>query len=404
MIRAWKHYDPILLALTSLATALGLFFIFDAGYARSLQGDRGALPQEFKSQLMFLPVALLTSWAVSRVRSETWLKASKVIWIVSLLLLVAVEVVGHELNGAKRWISLGPISIQPAEFAKLATVIYLAGCFANRPDWVAPTKKYKHWAQKMDHIYWPKIKRCLPALWVLISVYLIESEPDLGTAAVVMATAYALFFQGGVSRKMMLAAVLLAVGGAFGMVIKEPYRLDRVENHRHRWEQGNADDIGYQTIQSEAAMADGGMVGVGIGAGRAKHVLPATTTDFIMATVAEEFGLLGALAVLGVLAGIVWRLMILSYKVESKFNQLVLYGVAAWLAIQACVNVMMANGALPAIGIPLPFISSGGSSLVAIWMAMGVCQSMLAPAPVKESENAVARNRWGHRRPRLSGA
>ena len=154
-------------------------------------------------------------------------------------------------------------------------------------------------------------------------------------------------------------------------------------------------------------MASGGLFGVGIGNGRAKHILPATTTDFIMATIGEEVGLVGSLFVLSIIGAIVWRLKWLASRATDRFASLVLFGTAAWIGIQACVNVMMANGFLPAIGIPLPFISSGGSSLVALWMALGLCQSVLAPQPepvVEEEARETDRNRRRHGRARLSRA
>jgi cell division protein FtsW len=397
-----KHYDPVLFGLTVLATLLGLAFIFDAGYARSLSLGRGYIPGEFRQQLIYFAAGLIGYWVVVRFHADQWLKASKAIWMLSLLLLVAVEFVGTTLNGATRWINVGPINLQPAEFAKLATVIYLAGCFAERADW--QTKKYKDWAAWLDATLVPKLVRCAPGFWVLFSVVLIEKEPDLGTAAVIAATAFAMFFAGGVSRKSILACFALAVVGAGLMVWKEPYRLDRIVNHNHRWDMKNVDDVGFQTVQSELGMATGSLLGVGPGAGRSKHIMPATTTDFVMATVGEEFGLLGSLFVLGAIGAIVWRLLHLARKAEKRFQMLVLFGVAGWIGIQSTVNFMMANGTLPAIGIPLPFISSGGSSLVALWLALGVCQAMLLPVPKKEEKKiAPSHQRWGNGGTRVPG-
>jgi cell division protein FtsW len=163
------------------------------------------------------------------------------------------------------------------------------------------------------------------------------------------------------------------------------------------------DDLGYQTVQSEAGMAAGSLVGVGIGAGRAKHVMPAATTDFIMATISEETGLLGSLVVIGVIGLIVSRLWSLSRRSEDQFSSLVLGGTAAWIGIQTTVNVMMANGMLPAIGIPLPFISSGGSSLVALWAALGICQ-VVAPERVPvEARDEARTDGWRDRRTYLPG-
>jgi len=163
------------------------------------------------------------------------------------------------------------------------------------------------------------------------------------------------------------------------------------------------DDLGYQTVQSEAGMAAGNLVGVGIGAGRAKHVMPAATTDFIMATISEETGLLGSFVVLGVIGIVVSRLWTLSLKATDKFSSLVLGGTAAWIGVQSTVNVMMANGFFPAIGIPLPFVSSGGSSLVALWAALGLCQALAPQRVPVEARDAARTDGWRDRRTYLPG-
>jgi cell division protein FtsW len=206
---------------------------------------------------------------------------------------------------------------------------------------------------------------------------MIEREPDLGTAAVILAIAAVMLFLGGVSKRSLVVGVLIGALGVFFLVTLEPYRVERILHHSERWNVGMVDDLGYQTTQSETAMAGGGFWGVGIGSGRAKHMLPAATTDFILATIGEETGLLGALGVLAMLGVLAWRLMHLGMRLSDRFGQLVLFGTAAWLGVQSSVNVMMANGTLPAIGIPLPLISSGGSSLIAIWGCLGICQSLV---------------------------
>lgn len=188
------------------------------------------------------------------------------------------------------------------------------------------------------------------------------------------------------------------------MVTKEAYRMDRINNHVTRWDAGNVDDTGFQTCQSELAMASGAFTGVGFGNGRAKHILPATTTDFVMATVGEELGVLGPLLMLGLMGGVTWRIWRLAKLAETRFAKLVLVGTAWWFVVQACTNLMMANATLPAIGIPFPFISSGGSSLLSIWLAIAICQVVAAPSSAKEGAYASGRDRWGNGRARLSGS
>jgi len=276
--------------------------------------------------------------------------------------------------------------VQPAEFAKLAAIIYLAGYFAERKAWPKKIKYPKTWVSRVDNIWIPKLIRCMPAIWVFAAVILIEVEPDMGTGAVIAATGFAMFFPAGVTKKSIIVAALVAAIAGTAAVVKEPYRLQRFTHHVQRWSDENFDDLEFQSVQAELAIASGGMPGVGLGAGRAKHVLPATTTDFVWATIGEETGVWGSLIVLSVLGGIVFRLLYLARTAKTRFNMLLLYGVGSWIGIQTCVNVMMANAFLPAIGIPLPFISSGGSSLVALWLALGVCQGTLAKAPDKEGE------------------
>lgn len=412
MFKALRLHDPILFGFALLATVLGIVCIFDAGYVRALKDGSNFIPREVIAQIAFLPLALFLGGWVARVRPEQWRKWSKLVWIVAFvaLLLPMVPGLGVEMNGAKRWVKLfslpmvGQIMIQPAEFAKVAVVIYLAGVFAGRPAWPKKIKAQKTWAHWLDNVAIPKLMRLMPAFWVLAAVVLIEKEPDLGTGAVVAAIAYAMFFAGGVTKKSIIWAAVLAAAGVMLLIHQEPYRLDRIVNHGSRWSESNMDDVGWQTVQSEVGMASGGLLGNGPGNGRAKHVMPAATTDFMLTTIAEEFGFLGAAFVVLVLGVLAMRLIMIAPTAATPFGSLVLSGVGWWIAIQTCVNVMMANGTLPAIGIPLPFISSGGSSLIALWLAMGLCQSALSPQPVKEEESAPDRYRWGNRRARLSRA
>ena len=397
--------DPALIALALAASFLGLVFIFDAGYARSLASGRGMIPGEFKTQLMMFVVSIVAGGLMSKLPGDKWQKASKLIWFLAFVSVFLPEIPGlaHRQNGADRWFKLPFLPpIQPAEFVKVAVIIYLAGLFAKRKAW--EPKPAKDWAQWLDRNLGRKLKRCLPALWIVIACVVIEKEPDMGTAAVIAATAFALFVVGGVSKKTLIAGSVAGVLLVGWLVTHESYRMERIRNHGARWSAENMDDAGWQTVQSEIGLAAGGLIGVGPGAGRAKHVLPAATTDFVSATIGEEFGLLGMWGVLAVLGGLVFRLFHLAKRAADPFAALYLSGFGAWIAVQTSVNVMMANGLLPAIGIPMPFVSSGGSSLIALWMGIGIANSVLVRRPVREEAVETDRDRWGHGRARLSGA
>jgi cell division protein FtsW len=387
--------DPILFVLALAASVMGLVFVFDAGYARSLRDGYGMIPREFVGQILYVGIAVGIGWLCSRLRGDIWERLARPGWVLNIALLGLVLVFGMEMNGAHRWFKIGPITVQPAEFAKVAIVVYLAAVFANRKGWRLPellkSKKRSapNWALALDHVWIPRMRRIMPAFWVLACLVLIELEPDLGTGFIVATTAFALFWVGGVSRKSLVWCLAIAGILLFAIIQLQPYRLERITTHFDRWNPSNVDGIAYQTVQSELAMASGGLVGVGMGVGRAKHVMPAATTDFIAATIGEEFGFLGWLAVVGVLGGITWRLVVNAQRAPTKFGQLALLGFGSWIGMQSVVNLMMANGTAPAIGIPLPFISSGGSSLVALWMAVGISQAALVPALARSSKGVA---------------
>lgn len=388
-----------------LMSLLGCGVILTAGFARSIASGDGFLSRELIIQFIALLLAVPTMIGIARVPASVWRRLMPVVFFIAFLGLLAVKLFGHEMSGAQRWIKLGPITIQPAEFMKVAAILFVAVILSTRKEWKMPKLgRNPDWAKKLDHLYLPKLMRFWPALLLLGVIYMIEREPDLGTAAVVGAVTYLMFCFGGATRFSIVFVTLLAVVGTWMMVKSEPYRMERITSHLHRWEDHHVDDIGYQTTQSETAMASGGFAGVGVGAGRAKHMMPAATTDFAMATVAEETGFLGVVFVLAATGFIIWRLLEMAKLSSTLYGYHLCIGVAIWLTVQACVNLAMANGFLPPIGIPFPFISSGGSSLFALWIALGLCQSAYCEQPALEGSHEARRHRWGHRRTRLSGA
>lgn len=402
-----KRFDPYVLIWALVASVVGLLVVFDAGYARSMASGKGPIPREFIVQGISLLVSLVVGIYAANARVQKVFQSAKGWWWLTLVLLVGVMVphIGYEMNGAHRWYKLGPFTFQPAEFAKLTSILYVAAILHHWKAWPAKLPKCRTWTSKFESIWIPKLRRLWPAGVVLLAVGFIAIEPDLGTGAIVAAIAWTMFAVGGVSRKSLLWVSIVGLAGCWLVVRMEPYRMERIENHQHRWDIDHVDDTGFQTVQSELAGAAGKWIGVGVGAGRAKHVMPAATTDFVTSTVAEEFGFLGWCLIVAPIAALSVRLLQLAPTAPTKFGRLVCIGTGAWIAVQSVVNIMMANGTLPAIGVPLPFISSGGSSLIAIWLALGVSQAAMQPILVKK-EGAVEadRHRWRHGRTRFSGA
>ena len=396
--------DPMLFWLCVAVSLLGLVAIWNAGYARSSAAG-SVLPRELVNQTLYLVIAVFVGWLCTFVPRDKWNTLAWVGLLLSFLALIAVHlpVIGHTQNGATRWIKLGPFTLQPAEFVKLAAVMFLAATMAGHTPWKDPKKHFKNFGERIDRVWIPKLKRGFPFLLVLILAIVVERQPDLATGAVIVASGVAIIVVAGVTRK---SLILLALGStllATAAVIDEPYRLERFKAHWTRWDDANRLDKGYQTVISETALARGGIFGVGLGNGEAKTRLPAPTTDFVLTTVGEEFGLVGVLSIVGLLGAVVWRLFWLGARSQDVFGRLVFVGLGTWIGIQACTNVVMVNGSLPPIGIPLPFVSYGGSSLLALWMAIGISMTMVAKNTRKEvAEPETDSYGWRNRRARIS--
>lgn len=381
--------DYLLYAAALVASLFGLIAIWDAGYAES--AAQGAMiPSGLYGQVILGFLGMLFGLFLQRVSPEKYKKLVWPIMIGTCLLLVGVLLLGKEVNGATRWFRLGKMSFQPSELAKLSCVIFIAAGFAGLKPWVQP--KVRRMGQWFGKVGLEKFIRALPLVPVLIVCGLIELQPDLKTAMVILITACFMMWAAGVSKKSFatLGIVLVVLAGA--LIIDKPYRLTRVASHWDRWSESKIDSIGYQTTQSETALATGGILGKGFGQGRAKYTLPEPTNDFILATIGEETGLIGSLVVIGLLGFVVMRLYNHGMQRIDRFEKLLLVGVSCWIGIQTITNILVANGFLPVMGVPLPFFSAGGSSLFALWLAIGVCQSVISSPNVRVEQGGLTSN------------
>jgi cell division protein FtsW len=272
-----------------------------------------------------------------------------------MLVAVLVPGIGLTVNGARRWLGAGPLTVQPTELFKLTMLVYTADLMARR-----------------SHVLDSPRKTLVPVLVVFgAGGALIMMQPDLGSVIVAGGITTAVLFAGGVR----LAP--LAGGAAAGLVlasilaIAAPYRRARVMAFIDPWE--SPDSIGYQNIQSLVGIASGGLTGVGIGEGRVKWgYLPEAHTDFIFAVLAEEMGLIGSLLVLSLFVLIAVMGIRIALRAPDRFGTLVAIGIVVWLVTQAMVNIGAVVGVLPITGIPLPFVSFGGTSLVVGMAAVGL--------------------------------
>lgn len=336
---------------------LGILMVFSASQvttASSVDFDRD--PFFFlKRQLVFLGVglgALILARRVDLERWRPWLGMPMLISCMGLLGLVLVA--GPEINGAHRWLVLGPLRFQPAEFAKLAMIFYMADFLARRGEKVA------------------SFLRIVPALAIFGTVLvLIEREPDLGTALVVAGVFMAMLFIAG-GRLVHLGG--MAAAGAVVVVVSviaKPYRMKRITSFLDPM--SDPQGSGYHSIQSLMALGSGGVWGRGVGASHAKYkYLPEAHTDYIFAILGEELGLVGTLSVVTLFLTLLYKGFKVAVRARRPYLRYLAAGITFQLTLQALLNIGVVCGALPSTGIPLPFISYGGTSLLFSLASIGL--------------------------------
>ena len=298
--------------------------------------------------------------AAFQVPLRAWQQAAPWLFVagVVLLALVLVPGIGREVNGARRWLPLGVVNLQPSELMKLAVVLYAADYTVRK------------------HALLHSFRRgLLPMLGVMLVVgWLLLREPDFGAFVVICAVAMAILFLGGMNGRWFAALAVLAAIGFALLVISSPYRMQRIFGFMDPW----ADPFGsgYQLSHALIAFGRGEWLGVGLGASVEKLLyLPEAHTDFLLAVIAEELGFAGVALVVAAFAWLVLRALAIGRRaadLERPFNALVAQGVAVWLGVQAFINMGVNMGVLPTKGLTLPFMSFGGSALVTSCVALAL--------------------------------
>jgi cell division protein FtsW len=356
----------LLLAIPFAVLCLaGLFMVLSAS-AAEIQSEFGSPWYQFQRQAMWLGIGALVLVVAARGDYRRLRPFIRYLLAGTIVLLVAVIVpgVGSTVNGSSRWLELGPLTVQPSELAKLALVLFAAELFTRRAD---SMEEYR--------ISFIPLVLVMAAMGVLIM-----AQPNLGTTVLLVVIALAMSWAAGVPGRVLAVAVGVAATGAGLLAVMAPYRMRRLTAFTDPW----ADPLntGYQTIQSQAALANGGLTGQGLGRGRSKFgFLPEGHTDFIFSNVGEEFGLVGALVVVGLFVVIAVAGVWVATNSPDRFGALVAVGITTWITVQALVNLGAAVGLLPITGVPLPLVSAGGSSLIVTMAACGVLLSIARRVP-----------------------
>lgn len=341
--------------MTAALLGLGLVMVWSASSAFA-QESHGSAHYFLIKQVLWAALGL-TGMAVAMRTDYRRLRDPRFVYgavIVTTLLLVLVLFL-RPVNDAHRWIRIGSLSFQPAELAKLVVILFLA----------------YHLERKAE-----RVNEFLPSLFPVLLLlgwlaFLIYIQPDLGSAATIVALGAVMLFIGGVRLRYFAALAIPVAYLLYRAVMVAAYRRDRIEAFLNPW--SDARGAGYQIIQSLIAVGTGGATGVGLMEGRQKlFYLPYPSSDFIFAVVGEELGLLGASAVVAAFVLLLWRGVRAASKAPDRFGTLLAMGLTLSIVMQAFVNVSVVLGLLPTKGIPLPFISAGGSSLFLTLVAVGV--------------------------------
>lgn len=354
--RMARRVDPWIVGATIGLLALGTVVVYSASAVRSY-ASTGSSTLFLMKHLFSVALGLAAMTAAIRIPTERWSKWAYTLLIISMLLLLAVFVpgVGRRVNGALRWISWGPLTFQPAEFAKLAIVVYLAHSLAKKREMV---KSFS--VGFVPHV----------AITGVV-IGLVAIQPDFGTSVIIMATMGLMLFAAGARIGYLILGAVLAIPPAIYYISTKPHAWKRILAFINP--EAYKSDIGYQIWESLVSFGSGGMVGAGLGQGRQKlYFLPEAHTDFVYAVIGEELGFVGAVVVVALFAILVARGIRLSMRASCRLTMYLSFGISAWIGMQALTNMLVVISLVPTKGLTLPLVSFGRSSLVMTMLAIGL--------------------------------
>lgn len=343
------RFDFLLLGIILTLTLFGVLMVYDASVVEAFR--------DFSDKYYFARLQMmwaLIGFAGLFIASFIPLKLIKTLalpffaFTVILLIAVLIPGVGSQVQGARRWISFGSFNLQPSEIVKLGFIVYLAT-----------------WLEKRQH-FWPFV------ILLSIILVLVMAQPDLGTSVILMSTGMSMYFLSGAPLGSLALLAVTGFAGGLGLILVSPYRKERLLTFLNPT---TGDPLGasYHIRQVLIALGSGGLLGLGVGRSRQKYeYLPEATTDSIFAVMAEEVGFVGAVIVIALFLWLIFRGFRIARNAQDPFSGLLASGITAWIGIQALLNLSAMVALVPLTGIPLPFISYGGSSLVTLLTAAGL--------------------------------
>ena len=357
--------DKPLLIVTIIFFIFGLIMILSASSMESYMRYNYSPYHYFFRQFIFLGVGLIAFLFMIIFPTKNYKKLDKVLLGIIILSLVGLIFYGHVANQAVSWYKIGPFAIQPSEFAKIVIIIYLAVYYSKNKD-------------KLDN-QWNIIK---PMIFIIIIAVLVALQPDMGTATIIGLIALFMFYAAPMDKKnrkifnkifiggiLLVILVLIVAGGKF----LQSYQLDRFNyfNPCDRYQE----KTGYQLCNSFIAFKNGGINGQGLGGSTQKYLyLPESYTDFIFPIVVEEWGLIVGIAIILIYMFVLFRIIQIARKANNLRNSLLCYGVFIYILLHIMINLLGVMGVIPLTGVPLPFLSYGGSYTICLMIALGLVQ------------------------------
>ena len=343
-----KSFDFVLLAVVAIEVLFGLIVVYDVSVIQAYR-DFGDSYYYIRQQLLWALLGTFAGFFFANFNYRNLKKISGTIFLASLILLMAVFIPGFgtEAGGAHRWLNLGLFTIQPAEIVKFASVLWLASIFEKKTS------------LKPLMLVIPVVAAVMGAL-----------QKDLGSTVVLVATAVLTYLISGGSLWQMFIAAPIFVAGFLSLIVSSEYRKNRVMAFLDPF--SDPQGFTYHISQVLVALGSGGIFGLGFGQSRQKFYIPEVTTDSIFAVIGEEMGLLGGIFVVAIFFMLVWRGLRIAERCSDNYGKVLAVGITSWIGIQAIVNLGAMVSLFPLTGVPLPFISYGGSALVANMAAIGI--------------------------------
>ncbi|MGV3488860.1 MAG: putative lipid II flippase FtsW [Tuberibacillus sp.] len=370
MKKLFKHYDYTIVVTTLLLIGFGIVMVYSASNIWTVAKLNLPSDYYFKKQIIWAFLAVIAGLAGMILPYKMYKPFVKPILLITLFLLLAVLLVGATHKNAQSWFSIGGFNIQPAEIAKLTIIIYLASVFSNKQAYISDFKS-----------------SVLPPLIVVCVIFfLIVIQPDLGSAMILAGISGSVILCSGIRLKHVIMLLCLA-GVGVAIIFTSSLSSEQASRFTETYHPFDPGVDSFQLINSYIAITNGGLAGQGLGNSIEKTgYLPEPHTDFIIAIIAEELGVLGVLFVILCLAYLVIRGILIAIKCNDVFGSLISIGISSFIAIQTFVNLGAVTGLLPITGVTLPFISYGGSSLVMMAFSVGILTNISAFVHMKEKK------------------